>query len=148
MANQSRNAVITALITYLDTNIAAIKGFEDGPIPVTSATDSDFPLLIVAERGETLIDRFTTASREINLSLDLSLYYNSSDTTEAVARGISDDLVKYCEQAAKTRLPDSDGTETCLNISANNETTVHNVQDSGLHQRIRSVDIVIEQEFA
>jgi len=141
MANQTTDAAIAKIITQIRTYVPAIQGVIDGPKTTAQLEDSEFPCCFVVEKGEPLITREITSSRDVTFTLELQLYYKASETTRKEIRDIGDDLIRYLEKGVITFFDD-----TVTNLTVMNEIRVEDWGD-GMRSRAYTVDVMIEQDF-
>jgi hypothetical protein len=141
MANQTRSAAIAALVTRISDNISAIGTIYNGSKSTAQMEDSAYPALCVVDAGTVDVDRSVTSTRYTTVAVHLWLYYKTTDTTDTVAQGIEDNLIKYVEAGAIGHL-----SNTVANITAMPERQVDMWGDT-IRSRTRTVHLVLEQDF-
>ena len=143
MADQSRDAAITALKTVLATVTGlSASHITDEPITPNSIPIDKLPYCVVEEYQETLIDRTITSTREIYLEVAIIIYYKDAEDAVSGGRAIADSLVKKLEAAAEGNLSD-----TVQNISVLPAKFGAVRMPNKLKARARLVQLILRQDF-
>lgn len=102
MADQSRDAAITALMGVLATVTGlSASNITDEPMTPNSIGEDKLPYCVVEEYEEQKIDRNVTSQREIVLDVAITVYYKALEGAATGGRAIADSMIKKLEAAAE-----------------------------------------------
>ncbi|HSW65414.1 MAG TPA: hypothetical protein VLH56_19210 [Dissulfurispiraceae bacterium] len=142
MADQTRQAAITALVSYLDTNVPTLNLVNDGALSVSQLAEDQYPACLIVE-GKDYVSREITSTRDIILELGCIILYKGSNTSESAARTLEDLMIKEIEQSVLGLLSD-----TVMNIEVMPSDFPFAWPDVGTtHWRGRVIRIRYRQDF-